>query len=67
MAHAFIEEDYFVTGRRAILADPPNLQWALMDLKSEGVENLNSIAEFYGLDASFLMGRYVRSIETVNY
>lgn len=62
MSHAFIDEDVFVPARRACLSDPPNLQWALLDLKNEGPEKLDEIAVYYSIDPQFLRGRHLREI-----
>lgn len=67
MSHAFIEEDVFVPAIRAKYSEPANLQWALIDLKHEGVENLDSIAADYGLDRNFLLGRFMRAEGVAHY
>lgn len=60
MAHAFIDEDTFVPARRAVHAEHPNLQWALIDLENEGLDALDEIAAEYGLNPSYLIGRWAR-------
>jgi len=64
MSHAFIDEDAFVPAVRATRTqhpEPPSIQWALMDLKSEGIEHLKEIASDYDIDPQFLLGRWMRA------
>ena len=66
MSHAFIEEDTFVPGRRAVYGEPPNLQWALMDLDVEGAAKLEEIANEYSIDPQYLLGRWTRARTPAN-
>ncbi len=62
MAHAFIEEDAFVTSaKRQIFAEPRELSFALEDLKSEGFANLEAIAAEYGISPALLTNRWARA------
>jgi hypothetical protein len=62
MAHAFIEEDAFITSaKRQIFAEPRNLSFALQDLKTEGFANLTEIAAEYGISPALLTNRWVRA------
>lgn len=61
MAHAFIEEDAFVTSStRKIFAEPREISFALEDLKCEGFANLDAIAAEYGISPAALTNRWAR-------
>lgn len=61
MAHAFIDQDAYVTStRRAIFAEPKSISFALEDLKREGFAALDSIATEYGINADMLINRFAR-------